>query len=363
MQARIQKIDFLPDRRIICVSDIHTELALFKRLLAKINYSEDDYLFIVGDFLERGSGSSLETLHYFMDLSKKKNVHVVLGNSDDVWYMMSRTIRPDLYIEYLLDDRNSLVKELCRKINLQVNFDSDCYKIAEILKEHFPKEWEFLTNLPHIIESEDYLFVHGGINPNKEGFCDDPYQLMKCDNFEGRGFYFDKYVIVGHWPVSNYAKEIISFNPRINEKQRIISIDGGNVLKSSGQLNALIIENGRFSSAYVDNLPQIIVTEAYLSKDSYSPISVSWRDSQVEVLEHLGEFSNVRHLTSGHEFKVLARNLYQENGKTYCSDATTNHLKAYEGEKLGLVYHGSRYSLAKKEGILGWIKNSCFKLE
>ena len=61
------------------------------------------------------------------------------------------------------------------------------------------------------------------------------------------GLTFSKYVIVGHWPTANYGKEKGCCNPIINKEQNIISIDGGNMIKSEGQLNALIINGDKFS--------------------------------------------------------------------------------------------------------------------
>ena len=47
----------LPEKcRIICVSDIHAHYAEFARLLRKCDYNnESDYLFILGDILEKGT--------------------------------------------------------------------------------------------------------------------------------------------------------------------------------------------------------------------------------------------------------------------------------------------------------------------
>lgn len=50
----IRKIDLPEKCRIICVSDIHAHYDEFARLLRKCGYDkESDYLFILGDILER----------------------------------------------------------------------------------------------------------------------------------------------------------------------------------------------------------------------------------------------------------------------------------------------------------------------
>lgn len=67
----------LPEKcRIICVSDIHAHYDEFARLLRKCDYNnESDYLFILGDILEKGR-QNIETLHFIQKLSRDKNAYV-----------------------------------------------------------------------------------------------------------------------------------------------------------------------------------------------------------------------------------------------------------------------------------------------
>lgn len=65
-----------------------------------------------------------------------------------------------------------------------------------------------------------------------------PFQLLKNDNFINQGKHFDKYVVVGHWPVCLYRSDIESSAPYISEEQKIIAIDGGCGIKRDDQLNA-----------------------------------------------------------------------------------------------------------------------------
>ena len=81
-----------------------------------------------------------------------------------------------------------------------------------------------------VVETPDYIFVHGGI-PREDHLEElDGYPLMKNDDFLGQGLSFHKWVIVGHWPVTLYHPKIPSAKPLIERERHIISIDGGNVL-------------------------------------------------------------------------------------------------------------------------------------
>jgi len=361
MKPIIKRLELDKNKRIICVSDIHNELDLFQRLLEKVRFCDNDYLFIIGDFLEKGrSSKNLDALHFMMDLSKKDNVFLITGNSDYVWPMMSKTKRPHLYIDFLLKSDNSLVNELCELDKIEITCESNCYELADRLSKSHPIEWEFLNTLPQIMETNDYIFVHGGIYPDKPDYCDNFYQVMKFDNFEGTGFKFDKYVIVGHWPVSNYATEVMSFNPRINEKQHIISIDGGNVLKTSGQLNALIIDNGRFSWDSVDNLKEVEVLNDYTTTSNLTPFSINWNTAEIKILKRYDTYSHVYHYTSRQELDIPNEFIFEKDGKTMSDDITNVHLNVKKGDKVKLIDIGKDYSLVKKDGILGWVKNTAF---
>ncbi len=77
---------------------------------------------------------------------------------------------------------------------------------------------------------------------------------MKNDDFLGQGHSFDKWVIVGHWPVTLYHPDIQSAAPILLPGRRIASIDGGCVLKLDGQLNALILPGGGLPGLHLDGL-------------------------------------------------------------------------------------------------------------
>ncbi len=365
MEVRIRKMEFDPNRRIIVVSDIHNCANLLNALLEKVNYNLKDYLIIDGDFVEKGQHSSLDTLHYIMDLDKSAGVNIlaVLGNCDDVWLMMDKTKADLVYMEYLLNNPHSLVKEMCDKIGLKITRESNAKEVSETLKQFFPKEWEYLQAIPHVIESKDYIFVHGGIYPNLPNYAEDAHDVMKFDNFEAKGFVFDKWVIVGHWPVCNYCKTILNYNPRINFEQKIISIDGGNVIKSSGQLNALIIDQGQFSSAYVDNLDTKTIIKDYTGDAKREPFSINWADNSIDILEDYGEFKKIRHKSTQKEIKVLSSCIFEMNNGYHCIDSTTYHLTVKKGDEVGIIYKGLRYSMVKYNGMVGWIRNDAYLLD
>ena len=92
--ARIQRLNIAPDRRILCISDIHANIPYFQGVLKQAGFSPEDELILNGDFLEKGP-ESLRTLHIVMELCKMGNVHAICGNCDDWAYMYSPDHGPE----------------------------------------------------------------------------------------------------------------------------------------------------------------------------------------------------------------------------------------------------------------------------
>lgn len=62
------------------MSDIHGESDRFYAMLEKINFSEEDTLYIIGDIIDRKPGG----IELIMDIMNRPNVHMILGNHEDL---------------------------------------------------------------------------------------------------------------------------------------------------------------------------------------------------------------------------------------------------------------------------------------
>ena len=81
MKPHILRCDPEPGRRLLVVSDIHGNVPYFEGVLRKVGFSDRDELIIDGDFLEKGQ-ESLRMLRILMELARRGNTHVLLGNCD-----------------------------------------------------------------------------------------------------------------------------------------------------------------------------------------------------------------------------------------------------------------------------------------
>ena len=178
---------------------------------------------------------------------------------------------------------------------------------------------------------------------------------MKFDDFMSRGYSFDKWVIVGHWPVMLYLPDRVCANPIIDREHKVISIDGGCTLKDDGQLNGLIIPyegSEDFSFAAYDPFPVRRVKTA--QRGGEKSYYIRWGDNDVQVLRRGGEFSLCRHVRTGYEMEILTKYLYSDEEFCKCNDCTDLVLELEAGDEVSVVEETSRGWLVKHRGTTGW---------
>ena len=223
------------------------------------------------------------------------------------------------------------------------------------LRDAYPEIWNWLKELPTILDAGEYVFVHGGV-PSLEGMeALDSWKCMKNDNFLGQGHAFSKYVVVGHWPVTLYDPAIPSSAPIVERERKIISIDGACVLKVDGQLNALIIPDitqGEVTWEAYDGLPTVTALDAQAA--STDSLNIRWGRSKLEVLERGEEFALCRHLESGRTLPILNAYLREGPRGVWCEDSTDYRLPVESGDRLKLVFSTKNGYLCKKHGVTGW---------
>lgn len=358
MELKIQKVLLHRDKRILITSDIHGNLKLFQKILKKVNFSENDILIIGGDIIEKGD-QSLETLRYLMKLHKSGNVWLVLGNCDSLTEEMeTQDIKEkDQIISYMLWRKECLFNEFCQQLHIPVVENMDLNFARRMWKQNFGDELAFLANLPHIIDAHDFLVAHAGLTSERLEE-QDPKQVMKYDNFIEDHLSFSKYLFVGHMPVLNYCDTIGSANPIMWEKQKIISMDGGNVIKDEGQLNMMVISNlneMKISFVSVEDLPQYIVMEP--QEATQNSIYISWFENDIEILEQKEEFSWCRHLKTKKELNIPNDFIFGEGEVKHCYDISDYWLPLKQGDIVSLIFRYTECSYVKKNGVLGWVSN------
>lgn len=358
MLTRVAYADIPDERRMIVISDVHGHADWLRALLSKVHFGTEDILVLVGDVIERGM-QNLETLRLTMALAREYTVYQLIGNVDE-WALSVPfgASAAELMANIALFSHHhgsSFSGELCAELGVELSETTDMEALRAQIRTHFAPEYAYMEGLPTILETPRYRFVHGGMPQvplaSLEGRP--AREITKWDAFMDGGLCFDKYVVVGHWPVCLYENGIMHFTPVVNHEQRIIAIDGGcGVKRRSGQLNALILQNGQISWESYDPLPERVALDA--QPGSAHGHCITYMKSAVTLLERREDMARVAHGADAYEMWVPALCLYDDKGQCRCNDATDYRLPVAPGDALKVVMETSMGAICKKGGVLGW---------
>ena len=348
-------------KRSIVISDLHANLQLFKRLLTKLRYTSEDYLFINGDLCEKGP-ASLEVIDYVRGMYEEStNVFITKGNCDVVFrhvYSGDEGI-----ISYMNRRQDSILNEMLLRYDKSLDDFPDLQALALFYRQHFSDVLHWLEALPIAFETDDFIIIHAGIENIEDWKLTDEQFALSAPAFHEQEHQANKTVIVGHWPVVNYrAKQISSHNPLIDLEKHIIALDGGNQIKIDGQLNALIIENDNYSFTYVDELiHEMIVQHNHV--DSTKRIgTVTYPNYQMVINKQEEFFTLCENSNLGIQQWIKNEYLHVEDKLVRCKDdLSTTFLSVEKGEKVFIIDDTCEgYTLIKSaNGEVGWIPTRC----
>ncbi|MCG7344511.1 serine/threonine protein phosphatase [Sporosarcina sp. ACRSL] len=223
-------------KRTLVISDIHGELDLFEELLQTANYDPtNDQLILLGDYIDRGPDSK-RVIDKVMQL-KDEGAIVLKGNHEDMMVRALTTDEERVWKNWT--NRNGGDATL-----KSYGFSEEEFKVEEdapfvkpnIHSETLEKHLNFIQHLDYYVETDDTIFVHAGVHPEKSIAETDPYELIWIRDIFHNGYAGEKTVIFGHTPTKMLHEDKQSCSVFYG-KNRIIGIDGGAVY--GGQLNCL----------------------------------------------------------------------------------------------------------------------------
>ena len=181
------------NKNIFVMSDIHGMYDEFLIKLDEINFSDDDYLFILGDVVDRG-GKPIELLQYIM---AQRNMILLIGNHEQMM-MDAICLTEDNEIYY---DENSA--EFQRWMNNGGGVTFKQFKSLSF-KEQFAI-LDYLNNLYYYqivkMNGMSYFLSHAGVDPKKSLKAQTPHDFVwireEFYNAKGLKGYFH---IFGHTP-------------------------------------------------------------------------------------------------------------------------------------------------------------------
>lgn len=197
---------------VYITSDLHgCPLSEFRALLKSASFSDDDYLFVLGDVIDRGEYGA-ELLRW---MAEQPNIQLILGNHEAMLLSVSDWLFDEVSDESL--DRLDVQKlELLN--NWYANGAAPTIKgLRKLLKEE-PEILEgildYLQDAPLYDTIEvfgtTYILVHSGLeNFRKDRLLDDytPDELLWARPTLDTRYFDNATVIFGHTPTEYFGKQ------------------------------------------------------------------------------------------------------------------------------------------------------------
>lgn len=210
---------------IYVTSDLHGySLEKFKLLLKKADFSADDFLFVLGDVIDRGN-EGIELLNWMM---LQPNVQLILGNHEAMLLACS----------FLFDELSAeaLDEFDLKKLQLvHVWKENGSSPTLEGLKKLSPEQREYI--LEYVREAplydsvsaggKDFLLVHGGLggySPDKKISDYTDHDLLWTRPALTDRYSSDFITVIGHTPTCFYGQ---SYKGRMINNGSWINIDTG----------------------------------------------------------------------------------------------------------------------------------------
>lgn len=211
---------------IYVISDLHGyPHEKFLALLDKAGFGKDDFLYILGDVVDRNGDGGVETLNWLM---YQTNVQLILGNHEAMLLACSY-----VFDEITEDSIESLTAE---KIDMLTRYQLDGGDITLKAMQKLPKETQqdildYLRDCP-LYETvnaggKDFILVHAGLgnfDPNKQIEDYTTEELLWSWPELTDVYYKDKMTVFGHTPTFSFGDE---YEGKIIKTNTWIDIDVG----------------------------------------------------------------------------------------------------------------------------------------
>ncbi|MGE3548766.1 MAG: metallophosphoesterase family protein [Geobacter sp.] len=197
--------------RRFAIGDIHGGLQTFLALIRRINPRDNDRIYLLGDYIDRGPDSKgvLETIISMQEAGC--DIRPIRGNHED---MLIRNLSGDhdLYSWAWVENWG------------QKTLFSFGVKRPEDLPVRYRK---FLAGLPYYLEEEDFIFVHAGLNLG----LDDPVRDTPAEQMV--------------WERSYIPESRPAFMQRVVCGHRVCTLDAA---RQSLHEQVIQIDNGAFTN-------------------------------------------------------------------------------------------------------------------
>ena len=211
---------------IYVISDLHGyPHEKFLQLLKSAGFCDDDFLYILGDVIDRNGDGGIKTLCWLLE---QPNVQLILGNHEAMLlsceFLFSEIT--DANIEGLTADKLEFYNTYCLN-----GGTATLGSLRKLPKDTQADIFDYLRDTPVYdaitVNSRDYLLVHAGLknfSPDKKIPDYTPDELLWESPEFGDEYYPDIVTVFGHTPTFSYGEE---FRGKIIRTNTWTAIDTG----------------------------------------------------------------------------------------------------------------------------------------
>lgn len=229
------------------MSDIHGEYDLFCKMLEKIQFSEQDELYIIGDIVDRGSGP----VDVLLKIMSMDNVFPVAGNHEIMAYDCLSYLLNEVTDETLAEFENNMIEPMTEW--LKNGGGTTLAQFTKLDREMQSAVLDYIheckTNLYENLKIGDreYLLIHTGLedyNPIKQDdyyVVDDSFLFGKMDY--NKQYFKDTVIVSGHTPTQLIPE---------NKKSGFIYKHKNHIVVDCGAY----MDNGRLAALRLDDMKE-----------------------------------------------------------------------------------------------------------
>lgn len=230
--------------RILAISDIHGERAMLEELLQKVNFTAEDKLILMGDYIDRGPDSR-GVLNFVQQLQEKANATVLMGNHEAL-ILNAFTSSDSKTFHHWLDLAGGDATLASYGLTPNDFDDSKLPLLSQLAKDsELYQHLQYIETMSYYVEEDDVVFVHAGLEPGLSA-ADTPIKqkLWIRDDFH-KNYAGDKTVVFGHTSTFRLHEDKTNTDVFFGNN-RIIGIDGGAAY--GGQLHCLAWPSKKITS-------------------------------------------------------------------------------------------------------------------
>ncbi|MBE6633979.1 MAG: fructose-bisphosphatase class III [Ruminococcaceae bacterium] len=208
------------------MSDLHGQYEKYLNMLKKIEFSERDELYVLGDVVDRGP----HPIQLLWDMSMRPNVYPLMGNHDWMAANILKKLNTEITEENFSTHLNAKWMEAL-SLWMEDGGETTLREFRSLSREDREAVLEYFSEFAPYEELEvggnRFVLVHGNLprfNPSRSLEDYDGIGMITSRADYGKVYYPDRYLITGHTPTCKIDE---AYTGKIYWENRHIAVDCG----------------------------------------------------------------------------------------------------------------------------------------